>query len=205
METRVKICGIARASDARAVAALRPDFMGFILWPGSKRFVSASQLGEWTRDLPPDIPRVGVFVDATPEDVRRAVETAGLHVVQLHGAEDPAAYRHERAQLWKVVRVGEGAALPADDASVDAFLVDTYSPTAPGGTGLVGDWSAAAGLVRVVRTPVVLAGGLTPDNVAAATRTVRPWAVDVSSGVESAPGMKDLAKVREFIERCRTA
>jgi phosphoribosylanthranilate isomerase len=205
METRVKICGIARASDARAVAALQPDFLGFILWPGSKRFVSAAQLGEWARDLPSGIPRVGVFVDATPDEVRRAVDTAGLQIVQLHGTEAPASYRQDHTRLWKVVRVGEGTPLPAAEASVDAFLVDTYSPTAPGGTGLVGDWSAAAELVRTSRTPVVLAGGLTADNVAAAARAVRPWAVDVSSGVESAPGVKDLAKVREFIERCRTA
>lgn len=205
MEPFVKICGIARASDAAAVAAQKPDFMGFILWPGSKRHVTAETLGAWSRDLPTDIPRVGVFVDATVDEVRRSVEVARLQVVQLHGAENPSAFRGLGAKVWKVVRTGEGIAPPHADASVDALLVDTYSPTAPGGTGVVGDWSAAADLVRSVRTPVVLAGGLTPDNVGAAVRAVRPWAVDVSSGVEQSPGVKDLSKVREFIERCRRA
>ena len=114
-------------------------------------------------------------------------------------------YRQPGFGLWKLVHPGALAAGVAADPSVDALLIDTYSPTAPGGTGQVGDWPAAARFVQRTKVPVVLAGGLTPANVADAVRAVRPWAVDVSSGVEMSPGRKDLAKVREFIEQCRKA
>jgi phosphoribosylanthranilate isomerase len=200
----VKICGNASQADARAVAACKPDAMGFILWPGSKRYVAADALANWIPELPPDILKVGVFVDAMPAEVDRAMRIAGLDVAQLHGTERPEDYAHLRRRLWRVARVpGQDPAL-AGAWPVDALLVDTYSDASPGGTGIVGDWPAAAAFVAAVGKPVLLAGGLTPLNVAEAVRAVRPWGVDVSSGVEMAPGRKDLRKVREFMKQCRT-
>lgn len=210
MGPRVKICGIASATDAEAVAALRPDFLGFIFWAGSKRFVQPRDVAAWAQNLPA-IPRVGVFVDATPDEVRRAVETAGLSVAQLHGAEDTASFRGIAPQLWQVVKIAAGETetsnfkfqIPEVPPFVDAVLLDTYSPTSPGGTGETGDWSAARDVVAAAGKPVLLAGGLTPANVAEAIRAVSPWGVDVSSGVEERPGKKDLAKTREFIHAAR--
>jgi phosphoribosylanthranilate isomerase len=202
--TFVKICGIASRDDAEAVADLKPDAMGFLLWTGSKRYAKPEDVYEWTRDFPASLLKVGVFVDASPEDVRRAVETAHLDVAQLHGVEHPEAYAHLDVRLWKVVRVEKSAALSAPDVSrVDAYLVDTYSSESPGGTGGVGDWRAAREFVKASDTRVLLAGGLNPDNVQQAIREVEPWGVDVSSGVEERPGKKDIRRVRAFIEKCR--
>lgn len=216
MGPRVKICGIANAADAEAVAALRPDFLGFIFWPGSKRFVRPEDVGAWANNLPP-IPRVGVFVDASPDEVRCAVEAAGLSSVQLHGHENAEAYRGIAGQLWQVIKIAArepqlpiGGTVP--DANfqslevppfVDAVLLDTYSPTSPGGTGETGDWARAHALVASSSKPVLLAGGLTALNVADAIRAVQPWGVDVSSGVEERPGKKDLSKTRDFIHAAR--
>lgn len=199
----VKICGLASASDAQAVAALRPDALGFVLWPGSKRYARPEEVGSWTRDLPPDLLKVGVFVDATPDEVQRALAVAGLDVAQLHGAERPQDFAGRGLPLWRALSLRSAEEAVPAGWSVDAFLVDTYSAQSPGGTGLVGDWAAARSFVRRCPQAVLLAGGLHPGNVREAVAAVRPWGVDVSSGVEAAPGRKDLAKVREFIERCR--
>lgn len=199
----VKICGLASGSDIEAVAALRPDALGFVLWPGSKRRASAEEVRTWVRDVPAGILKVGVFVDATPDDVQRAVEIAGLDVAQLHGAENPAAFAGRPLRLWRALGLRDAAEPIPSGWSVDAFLIDTYSAQSPGGTGQVGDWAAGRAFVARCPKPVLLAGGLTPANVRAAVQAVGPWGVDVSSGVEAQPGRKDLAKVREFIERCR--
>ena len=199
----VKICGLANAADAMAVAGLRPDALGFVLWPGSKRCARAEDVRDWVRDVPAGLLKVGVFVDATPDEVQRAVETAGLDVAQLHGAERPEEFAGRPFRLWRSLSLaGRENAVPTG-WRVDAFLVDTYSPHSPGGTGQVGDWAAARSFVQRSPCPVLLAGGLGPANVKAAVAAVGPWGVDVSSGVEAQPGRKDLAKVREFIEQCR--
>lgn len=199
----VKICGLASGADTQAVVALRPDAIGFVLWPGSKRRARAEEVAAWIRDVPATILKVGVFVDATPDEVERAVAGAGLDVAQLHGAERAADFAGRSLRLWRAVGL-RGAADPMPAGwSVDAYLVDTYSAQSPGGTGQVGDWVAGRSFVERSPKPVLLAGGLTPDNVREAAAAVRPWGVDVSSGVEAHPGRKDLAKVREFIERCR--
>lgn len=199
----VKICGIANAADCAAVAAVGPDAMGFVLWPGSKRAVTAQAIAPWVRDLPAGILKVGVFVDAAPDDVRRAMDTGGLDVAQLHGAESAAAFRGFPRRVWRAVALrGSDEPVPVG-WSVDAFLVDTYHAGASGGTGRVGDWAAAASFVRRSPARVLLAGGLTPSNVRAAMEAVAPWGVDVSTGVESAPGRKDAARVRAFVEACR--
>jgi phosphoribosylanthranilate isomerase len=203
MSVFVKICGIANRDDALAVAALKPDAMGFVFWQKSKRYAKPSVVGQWTAALPASILKVGVFVDAPPREVRNAVLAAGLDVAQLHGSENLPDYAGLGFKVWRVVRPGKDAAALADAWPVDALLVDTYSPEAPGGTGQVGDWDAARAFVAASRHRVLLAGGLKPDNVAEAIRAVQPWGVDVSSGVEERPGKKDLDKVREFIEKCR--
>lgn len=204
MKSFVKICGNASLEDALAVADLRPDALGFILWPGSKRYVAPERLAEWIPQVPGEMLTVGVFVDAAPSEVDRVMKLTGLKVAQLHGHEDAAAYAMPDRVLWKVARVPPQSAAEASGWSVDAVLVDTYSPASPGGTGQTGDWAAAADFVARCSKRVLLAGGLTPDNVAEAARRVKPWGLDVSSGVEREPGRKDLKKVREFIERCRS-
>jgi len=200
----VKICGNADRQDVEAVARLAPDAMGFILWPGSRRYVPPEQLKEWLPSLPATIRTVGVFVDATPEEVDRVMRLTGLQIAQLHGREDARDYAGRPWPCWKVARVPPEDPVAAGRWPVDAILVDSYSPDAPGGTGRVGDWKAAAAFVPAVGKKVLLAGGLTPDNVRDAVRAVCPWGVDVSSGVETQPGRKDLAKVKRFIELCRS-
>lgn len=199
----VKICGLASGSDVQAVAALRPDAVGFVLWPGSKRHVRAEDVASWTRDLPPDLLKVGVFVDAAPDEVQRALDVAGLDVAQLHGAERPRDFAGRGLRLWRALSLRSERESVPEGWSVDAFLIDTYSAASPGGTGQVGDWAASRSFVQRCPSPVLLAGGLHPGNVREAVRQVAPWGVDVSSGVEQAPGRKDLERVREFIERCR--
>lgn len=199
----VKICGIANEEDARDVAALGPDAMGFVLWPSSKRYAPPDQVAEWVRRLPSGILKVGVFVDAPAEVVRETLHRAGLEVAQLHGRERAEDFRGSAFRHWKALALTGDVKAAAQGWRVDAFLVDTYSSQLPGGTGQVGDWGAARRFVASTRTPVLLAGGLTPDNVREAIRAVEPWGVDVSSGVEARPGRKDMGRVKAFIERCR--
>ena len=212
MSIFVKICGLANAADVAAVAALQPDAIGFVLWPKSPRAVRPEQIAEWTSALPPGLLKVGVFVDTNPYDIRRAVKVARLDVVQWHGFPKkgkPHAALFQTlekelkgvAKVWTVVRLDREPA----PAFVDALLLDSYSPGTPGGTGQTLDWPVAREFVAASRTKVLLAGGLRPDNVAEAIRTVRPWGVDVSSGVEAQPGKKDLDAVRRFIEAARAA
>ena len=201
----VKICGLANAEDTAATLTLRPDAVGFVFWHGSKRHVVAAKVSEWLRGAPADILKVGVFVDASPDVVERTVREAGLDVAQLHGKEDPAAYAGRGFRVWKVAHAGIDDVDALQVASVDALLLDTYSPESRGGTGLVGDWDAARRFARRSAKPVLLAGGLTPLNVAEAIAIVRPWGADVSSGVEARPGAKDMAKVEAFISACRKA
>lgn len=210
MSIFVKICGLANAEDVAAVAALQPDALGFVLWPKSPRAVQAKQIAEWTRDLPPGVLKVGVFVEPDAEAIRRAVDRAHLDVVQWHGfpklgkgyAQFFQALEKELAgvsKVWTVVRLDRAPA----PAFVDAVVLDSYSPATPGGTGQLVDWTMAREFVATSPSKVMLAGGLRPENVAEAIRTVQPWGVDVSSGVEAQPGRKDLEAVKRFIESCR--
>ncbi|MGD9875073.1 MAG: N-(5'-phosphoribosyl)anthranilate isomerase [Kiritimatiellia bacterium] len=196
----VKICGICSERDALEAAERGADALGFIFWRGSKRFVEAADVAAWTERLPAGILKAGVFVDAQPDEIAQTVRIAGLDVVQLHGElECPAL----DVKVWRV----RYADRPAETipAKVDAYILDSYSESSPGGTGLCGDWDAAAKFVQESRMPVILAGGLRPDNVAGAIAKVRPWGVDVSSGVESAPRIKDLKKIKEFIANAKRA
>lgn len=194
---RVKICGVTRLEDALNAARLGADALGFNFWPGSKRFIAPAAARVVVDRLPPFVTPVGVFVDQPEEEIRRAAEESGVRVVQLHGDEPPELCARLPFPVVKAVQVG--GALPLDALAaypVAAFLLD--SPSAGyGGSGGAFDWSLAEGVADLA--PVILAGGLTPENVAAAVRLVRPYAVDVASGVESTPGVKDVSKMVRFI------
>ncbi len=202
----VKICGITNAEDARTAVDAGADAVGFVFWAKSPRAVDSATARAIAATLPPFVLRVGVFVDAAPEEIKRVADEVGLDMVQMHGRESPEAVAQAPRRAVKAIRVGPGFQ-PQDalryDGAAAALLLDTRLDGAlPGGTGRTFDWS----LVRPVREGtsfLVLAGGLTPDNVAEAIATVRPDAVDVSSGVESAPGRKDAAKVRAFVDAVR--
>jgi phosphoribosylanthranilate isomerase len=221
---------LANAADVAAVAALKPDALGFVLWPQSPRAVRPEQIAEWTRDLPPGLLTVGVFVDPDAEAIRRAVDIAHLDVVQWHGfpavSDQRSAISQKKAAeffqalektLASVSKVYPPSAAPEATrvwtvvrldrepagAFVDAVVLDSYSPATPGGTGQTLDWTVARAFVAASRTKVLLAGGLRAENVAEAIRVVQPWGVDVSSGVEAQPGKKDLDAVKRFIESCR--
>ena len=200
---KVKICGIRRREDAELAVALGADALGFVCWPSSARAVGAAAVREITRALPPFVSAVGVFVNQSREEVLRTVAAAGLTVVQLHGDEDPAAFQGDGVRVIKAVPVTAAfdasslLALPADVT----VLLDAHDPVRRGGTGRTIDWTAAAAAARGRR--IVLSGGLTPANVETAVQMVRPYAVDVSSGVESAPGIKDGAKLRTFFGALR--
>lgn len=198
----VKICGVRTFHDAEQVSALSPEAIGHIFWPGSKRYVEPEIVAAWRKDLPAGILRVGVFVDASTDEIQRAVDTAELDIIQLHGSEPPAFCGELPYRKWKVLRL-DASGHELEAYSVDAFLIDSYSVDSPGGTGETLDWARAREFVEEQSVRVILAGGLAPENVAAAIREVSPWGVDVCSGVEKQPGVKDLGKVREFIEICR--
>ncbi|HEB76138.1 MAG TPA: phosphoribosylanthranilate isomerase [Nitrospirae bacterium] len=198
---RVKICGITRGEDALAAVESGADALGFVFYSGSPRHIRLEAARDIIRELPPFVTTVGVFVDEVPSTISEIVEAAGIDVVQLHGGEP-----EEVCRLWprviKAFRVRELTDLDAVARyRVSAYLLDTYSPDMPGGTGQVFNWDIALEAKRF--GPVVLAGGLTPENVDRAVRWVRPYGVDVSSGVEREKGVKDEEKVRLFIERAK--
>ena len=195
---RVKICGITRLEDALLAASFGADALGFNLWPGSKRHVDPDAARAIVDRLPPFVTPVGVFVDQPPTTVLALAAQAGVQVVQLHGDESWEDVNGYPIPAVKAVRLaGPESLRDLHRYRVRGLLLDAPSQGF-GGSGTTCDW----GLARQVaeRFPVVLAGGLTPENVGEAIRAVRPWAVDVASGVESAPGVKDPDKLRRFIE-----
>jgi phosphoribosylanthranilate isomerase len=199
----IKVCGITRVSDALHAVEQGATALGFVLWPKSPRAVTVDRAAEIIAELPSHVMAVGVFVNEPIDSIRSAAEHARLTAVQLHGDEPPA---YADALDWPVIRavsVGE-IDLAADAWSADtALLVDNIDPVRRGGTGDPVDWTRAAGVAKTRK--VVLAGGLTPENVATAIRAVHPFGVDVSSGVESGPGVKDSNKVTQFISNARLA
>jgi phosphoribosylanthranilate isomerase len=208
----VKICGLTRREDAEAAAAAGADYAGVILAPGYRRSVLPAAAAEILGSLP--LRRVGVFVDAGLEEIRAAAERAGLDVVQLHGFEPPAlarALREEgRWRVWKALRPRSVAEFVAEveryAGVVDALLVDGWSERAAGGTGTAFEWEEIARQREALgETALVVAGGLSAENVARAVRLLRPAAVDVSSGVERSPGAKDAAAVAQFVAAARGA
>lgn len=194
--TRVKICGITRAEDAELAASLGAAAVGFVMWPRSPRFVEPARARDIVRALPPFVTPVGVFVNQPAGHVKDVAAVVGLGAVQLHGNEDVGFCRAIGRRVIKAASVAQAAALAAFWPPDVTLLLDALDPERRGGTGETVDWAAAA--VVAAGRRVILAGGLTPENVGEAIRTVRPFAVDVSSGVESAPGVKDERCLRAF-------
>lgn len=201
--TRIKICGLTRTEDVRLAVELGADAVGFVLWPGSPRAVSVEQVRRISEGLPPFVARVGVFVGASPDHVRDAQRDARLTAVQLHGQLDLEQFRAVNALLIRATSLVTDEELEAVQAwpSDVTPIVDAHDPERHGGTGRTADWTRAAVLSE--HRAIVLAGGLTAENVRRATEVVRPWAVDVSSGVETSPGLKDPGKLRAFIGAVR--
>lgn len=204
MDTFVKICGICSEGDLGQISALGPDALGFVQWPKSKRYIEPETVGRW--ETPERIKRVGVFVSPTEAELAHAARHARLDVLQIHRV--PENWKLDREtfrglEIWRALKPEE--LYFADHGfAFDRYLLDSYDPKTVGGTGKTCDWNQARDLVRASDAPILLAGGLTPENVAEAIRTVKPWGVDVSSGIEIEPGVKDIGKVRAFIEACRS-
>jgi phosphoribosylanthranilate isomerase len=194
----VKICGLTRGEDAELAVALGASAVGFIFWPKSPRVVSPARAREIGDRLPPFVTRVGVFVDEPPAGVERIVDLARLDCVQLHGDETLEDFRTLRARVIKTVTLDDaGAVARAKGLPAGVIpLVDATDRERRGGTGRAADWDRAADLAATRTT--ILAGGLTAENVRAAVERVRPWAIDTSSGVESAPGVKSAERLRRF-------
>lgn len=203
--TRVKICGITRIEDALVAAQSGADAIGLVFYPQSPRAVSVEAARAICAALPPFVTTVGLFVDAEPESLRAVLRDVPLDVLQFHGAEAAAYCTQFGRPFLKALRMREAtdvAAVRAEFRAASALLLDTYRAGVPGGTGEVFDWQRVP---RELADEIVLAGGLNPDNVAAAIAMVRPYAVDVSGGVESAPGIKDAQRIAAFIAAVRRA
>lgn len=205
MRTRVKICGITRAEDARAAAAAGADAIGLVFFSKSPRAVSIEQARMLATTVPPFVTVVGLFVDAAPDVVREVLNRVHLSLLQFHGAETPEQCRCYGRPYLKAIRVRDGVDLRAEEArfgDAAGLLLDSFDPRLPGGSGRAFDWTC----VPAQRAkPLVLAGGLTCENVGDAIRRVRPDAVDVTSGVEAAKGIKDPQKVAAFVKAVREA
>ncbi|OEU73071.1 MAG: N-(5'-phosphoribosyl)anthranilate isomerase [Desulfuromonadales bacterium C00003093] len=202
--TRVKICGITNVEDALQAVEAGADALGFVFYHRSPRFVTPREVQKIIAELPPFVTTVGLFVNEPLPRIRRTMAAARLDVVQLHGDESPEDCLIEPLRVIKALRIKDAASLEgAARYQVSALLLDAWSDEHYGGTGLSFDWQLVRRLTG--KRPLILAGGLTPENVVAAVRQVKPYAVDVSSGVEAAPGKKDHRKVAEFICRVRNA
>lgn len=200
--TRVKVCGITTGEDARRAVDLGADALGFVFYPPSPRYVRPEEAAKIIQALPPFVATVGVFVDRSFEEIDGVVAMCGLTTVQLHGCEAPDFCARFHVKVIKAFRVRD-AELPEDLARyrTDALLLDTYRKGIPGGTGIPFTWEVAVEAKRYGR--VILAGGLTCENVQQAIETVRPYAVDVSSGVERSPGEKDPVRLAEFLRKAK--
>lgn len=199
MRTRVKICGITREQDALAAAAAGVDAIGLVFYPPSPRYVSPDQAAAITRNLPPFVTVVGLFVNADPEDVSTACRAGRVSLIQFHGQECPEYCAQHGLPWMKAIRMKDDvnpAQAAADYAGASGLLLDAYRPGVPGGTGETFDWGR---IPADMADKIVLAGGLTPDNVAAAIRCVHPYGVDVSGGVEAEPGIKDATRIAQFM------
>ena len=205
MSIRVKICGITNLADAQAAVKAGADALGFNFYEKSPRFVSLKVAAEISKQLPPFVMRVGVFVNPTEELVQRAIGACSLNLLQFHGDEPPEFCTQFGLMSMKAFRVRDAESLKElPKYPTDTWLLDACSAEALGGTGEKFNWDLAVEAQKFGK-PIFLAGGLTPENVVVAMRQVQPFGVDVASGVESAPGKKDHAKVRAFIANVRQA
>ncbi|OJW97887.1 phosphoribosylanthranilate isomerase [Thiobacillus sp. 65-1402] len=205
MAVRVKICGITRLQDLHAACDAGADAVGFVFYEKSPRHLAIDSAAMLVRALPPFVQSVGLFVNAEPAFIERVLHAVPLDLLQFHGDETPADCMRYGRPWIKAVRVNRDTDLlecAADFEAARGLLLDAYVAGVPGGTGERFDWSLIP--PRLSR-PIVLSGGLTPDNVAEAVRRVRPWAVDVSSGVEAEKGIKDAHKIARFIAKAKEA
>jgi phosphoribosylanthranilate isomerase len=203
--TRVKICGITRVEDGLAAVAAGADAIGLVFYAASPRAVSVDQAAAICTALPPFVTVVGLFVDAEVDQITRVLAQVPLSLLQFHGNEAPGECARFARPYIKAVRMREHTDLGAElnrYVEAQALLLDTYKAGTPGGTGETFDWQRVS---RQYAGRIVLAGGLNPDNVATAVTQVRPYAVDVSGGVESAPGIKDVELMRKFIAAVQLA
>lgn len=204
--TKIKICGITNKIDAIDAAGLGVDMLGFVFYKGSKRYVETKTVRDISNELKPSIKKVGVFVDEDADKVAKIAEDCSLDMLQFHGSESPeyCAGFKDRYKVIKAFRIKDKDSLKdINDYDVDFYLLDTYSDELKGGTGKSFDWKTIEGFELL--KPVILSGGLTPDNVIAAIQSVVPYGVDVSSGIEKAAGRKDIKLMNKFIDNVRKA
>jgi phosphoribosylanthranilate isomerase len=205
MAVRVKICGITRLQDMHAACDAGADALGFVFYEKSPRHLTIAAAAALVRELPPFVQAVGLFVNAEPAFIESVLQAVPLDLLQFHGDETPADCARFGRPWIKAVRVNQGTNLlkcAADFDGARGLLLDAFVPGVPGGTGERFDWSL---IPASLPKPIVLSGGLTPDNVAEAVQRVRPWAVDVSSGVEVSKGIKDAHKIARFIAKAKEA
>ncbi|MFN8178175.1 MAG: phosphoribosylanthranilate isomerase [bacterium] len=203
LRTWIKMCGITRADDAQAAAAAGADALGFVMTPSPRR-VTPAEARKIIRTLPPHVLRLGVFVDERAAEIAEAALVAEVDRVQVHHPADPVLRDLLGARLLVAFRArDEGVPETIRESGEETFLVDAYSPDAPGGTGRVFDWSIARHAAE--HGSLILAGGLTPENVGRAIREVRPFGVDVSTGIEDAPGIKNVGLMEAFVRAVREA
>ncbi len=201
--TRIKICGLREPEHARIAAQEGADAIGLVFWPKSPRLVDAERAAAIARALPPFVAAVGLFVDAAASEIREVLARVPLDLLQFHGDEPPDFCATFGRPYVRAVRMEQGTDLVEYAhrfAGAKALLLDAFSPGVPGGTGLTFDWTR---IPRDLPVPLILSGGLDAANVGRAMREARPWAVDVSSGVESSRGVKDPAKIVAFIRSVR--
>ena len=199
----MKICGITSTEDALAAVDAGADALGFMFYEPSPRYLSVEKAADIILDLPEQVARVGVFVDADAKTVRQTIETAGLDTLQFHGNESPRYCSQFEQRTIKAFRVKDRTTLAElPDYDTDAWLLDSYVKGVPGGTGEKFNWELAVEAKRLGK-PILLAGGLTPDNAADAVGQVSPFGLDVSGGVEASPGVKDAAKMAGFITNAK--
>ena len=202
MTTKIKICGITNIEDALFAAEAGADALGFVFYEKSPRYVSSETVKKIVSMLPPFVTTVGLFVNAGGEVIETTVRLSGINVIQLHGDETPEECDFAPHPVIKAVRVKDAGSLAGVERyPVSALLLDAWNDQQYGGTGESFNWQLARNLTG--KLPLIMAGGLNPDNVAEAIRVVAPYAVDVSSGVEISPGKKDHDKIRKFIQQVR--
>jgi phosphoribosylanthranilate isomerase len=201
---KVKICGLTNLEDALTATEAGADVLGFILYPKSKRFIKVKDVRKITSELPPFVIKAGVFVNEDPRNVLEILSYAYLDLAQLHGDETPEECEYIGAnrviKVFRLKEIGEVEKIEPYIGKIRAILLDTYSKDSYGGTGKTFNWEIAKAVKERFDIPVILSGGLNPENVAEAIKEVNPYAVDVSSGVETEPGKKDHKKVKAFVK-----
>lgn len=205
MRTRIKICGITRLEDAQAAVGHGADALGFIFWEPSPRYIAPARARPVVRSAGPFVATVGVFVNPTRDQVLRTLEEGGISMLQFHGEEAPdfcASFDRPWLKAFKPAQEADLLKLSARYSDAAGWLMDAYDEKRVGGTGETFDWNL---IPQKLARPLVLSGGLNVDNIAAAVRRVRPYAVDVSSGVEVSKGIKDAAKIAAFVQGVRNA